>query len=338
MLNPKAAIPALAELIGITSNQNGNLTRWLSKAEPEGFYWGRFGSGRSGDITVDHMIYNVIGHFCSPGQANNAPKVVAEFNQLRPYQFVTRVPARAPDNALVGPAEFIEEVKSWDKNGEPATPLIEAMRNEVLRRVHLLKSGEDPRTTAWSTFRITVGSHNAPMTAEATTSGFRDYPWSSVTERYRIAGAHTVAKAGVLQPARLQVVIGPAEIAALATLAAKIEGELPLGSNPELPPAKGNDGDAQTKKAAEPASSNGPQSSVQSACRAYAALVQIAPSCEAQSDTEKGRKQQLPESEGDESRVRQVVNPDRSIGYPPSKMRICDYDHSHSHRAAARAT
>src|SRR5690348_2640654 len=105
VLSARDAVMEMADLMGISHRANQYLTRLLREAGSG--LWPAIGIGRRGGVTVEHLVNNLIAHYCAPGRPGDGPGAAQEFQLLRPYSQKSIISKTSP-NALI-PARFLAE-------------------------------------------------------------------------------------------------------------------------------------------------------------------------------------------------------------------------------------
>jgi hypothetical protein len=257
VLKPRDAVAEMADLMGMSHRANQYLTRLLREAG--GDLWPAIGTGRRGGVTLEHLINNLIANYCAPGQPSDGPRAVRDFHLLRPWSTRSRVRTPSP-NALI-PADFWKE--SFEQPFEGET-LFDFLCQQVAREVLIDRVQRVDDLSPL--IHIFLRSQGRPMEARVIWYTLGDPDQGQTIRTYRIDPemlSDLDIKTNVRpKPALLQVAIGAAEFAAIATVAAKVEEFDTLEINPRAPSGRGVAGDAgpETTKAAGPGSHDSLQS------------------------------------------------------------------------------
>jgi hypothetical protein len=255
MLKTRDAVAEMADLMGMSLRANQYLTRLLREDGSD--LWPAIGTGRRGGVVVEHLVNNLIANYCAPGQPSDGPKVAREFHLLRSgtYRNWERI---LPPNLLMSPDSTWSG--GWEKTFEDQ-PLFRFLCTYVRKAVYE-SSGKPIGDTDIPTFLIRLRSQGQPM--EAIVHLYFPETKTGISYNYSITAPQLDLdiEANIRpRPAELQVIIGRAELAAIANVAQKVAEFDALKISPQ-PPGRGVAGDAipETKKAAGPGSHDSLQS------------------------------------------------------------------------------
>ena len=325
MLTPNDAINGAADLLGTTPISVKYLTR-LMRQDGRGL-WPEFGKGNRGSISLRHLINLWMAYALCGGQPSLGPQVAYEFGLLQLTGNIKREATPLPEhfNRLMGIdiPTVLKETRSPRAFQQGQGQLVDLLCRMIDACLANIINNMSEPPFFWPEICVTLSSAGRLMTADVTWTDLVDYR-SSETDLY------TVDKSvlpdfdlQVTRPNKIfrtQVIIGSNEIMAFLSLAVRTDDFASLKLTVSDPARNGqNDvGTLETTKTAEPASSNGPPSSRQSASRAYPALAQTAPTNTVQSATKRKRKQFSSAWEAREMRGHQPTESSRLVDHNPS--------------------